>query len=336
MARLVEINSLGLEICNHDTAEPTVSTRTLQSPARATRMRSALAGAFRRSYASSALAFEVRGALPSALEGASSDEVIFILHGLLGSGRNWRSFSDRLRVKLLEKRGDRALHMVLVDLRGHGASASVGSESTSSSSVHAAALDVDDLARRIGVAPGVVIGHSLGGKVALEYSKLATTAPRQVWSLDSTPGRVVSVDTHGTGRVLEAIKRLPKRIPSRRWLAQALPQFSPALVDWIGSNLRNVPGSKEELEFIFNIETVSALFESFRMTDSWHAFEESPRADMHVVKAERSNAWSESCVERLSKTARSKFWVLPKADHWVHTSNPDGLLEMFASSIPEQ
>lgn len=298
-------------------------------------MRSALAGAFRRSYASSALAFEVRGASPSALEGASSDDVIFILHGLLGSGRNWRSFSDRLRSKLLERGGDRSLYVLLVDLRGHGASASVGLESKPSS-VHAAAKDVDDLAQRIGVAPGVVIGHSLGGKVALEYSKLATTAPRQVWSLDSTPGRVVDVDTHGAGRVLEAIKGLPKRIPSRRWLSQALPQFSPALVDWIGSNLRNVQDSKEELEFMFNIDTVSELFESFRATDSWHAFENSPRADIHVVKAEQSNAWSESCVERLSKTARSKFWVLPKADHWVHTSNPDGLLELFASSIPEQ
>lgn len=297
-------------------------------------MRSALAGAFRRSYASSTLAFEVRGASPSALEGASSDDVFFILHGLLGSGRNWRSFSDRLRAKLLARRGDRALHVLLVDLRGHGASASVGSESTSSS-VHDAARDVDNLARLIGVAPSVVIGHSLGGKVALEYSKLATTAPRQVWSLDSTPGRVVDVDIHGAGRVLEAIKGLPKRIPSRRWLAQALPQFSPALVDWIGSNLRNVPGSKEELEFIFNTDTVSALFESFRTTDSWHALEESPRAEMHIVKAERSNAWSESCVARLSKTGRSQFWVLPKADHWVHTSNPDGLLELFASSIPE-
>jgi pimeloyl-ACP methyl ester carboxylesterase len=195
-----------------------------------------------------------------------------------------------------------------------------------------AARDVDSLAKMVGTAPSVVVGHSLGGKVALEYSKLATTAPKQTWSLDSVPGRV-EADPHGVAEVLSAIRALPRRIPSRKWLAEALPQFSTALVDWIGSNLKNVRDGGSELEFIFNLDTVTALYDSYQKTDSWHAIEDEASC-IYVVKAENSSRWSPSCVERL-KSSSANFQVLPNAGHWVHTDNPNGLLEILATSIPK-
>ena len=235
-------------------------------------------------------------------------------------------FAKQLRQRL----GEQDWRVVLVDLRGHGASASVGQGA--GHGVVEAARDVDALAKMVGTAPSVVVGHSLGGKIALEYSKLATTAPKQTWSLDSVPGRV-EADPHGVAEVLSAIRALPRRIPSRKWLAQALPQFSAELVDWIGSNLKNVRDGGSELELVFNLDTVMQLYDSYQKTDSWHAIEDEA-SGIYVVKAENSTRWSTACVERLKKSP-ANFQVLANAGHWVHTDNPNGLLEILATSIPK-
>lgn len=273
------------------------------------------------------LAHEVHGAPFGSKVDADASSTIFILHGLLGAGRNWRSFAKQLRQRL----GEQDWRVVLVDLRGHGASASIG-QGMPACGVMEAARDVDALAKMIGTAPSVVVGHSLGGKIALEYSKLATTAPKQTWSLDSVPGRV-EADPHGVAEVLSAIRALPRRIPSRKWLAQALPQFSTELVDWIGSNLKNVCDGGSELELVFNLDTVMQLYDSYQKTDSWHAIEDEA-SGIYVVKAENSTRWSTACVERL-KRSPANFQVLANAGHWVHTDNPNGLLEILTTSIPK-
>ena len=272
------------------------------------------------------LAHEVHGAPFDSKVDADALSTIFILHGLMGAGRNWRTFAKQLRQRL----GEQDWRVVLVDLRGHGASASVGQGA--GHGVVEAARDVDALAKMIGTAPSVVVGHSLGGKIALEYSKLATTAPKQTWSLDSVPGRV-EADPHGVAEVLSAIRALPRRIPSRKWLAQALPQFSAELVDWIGSNLKNVRDGGSELELVFNLDTVMQLYDSYQKTDSWHAIEDEA-SGIYIVKAENSTRWSTACVERL-KNSSANFQVLANAGHWVHTDNPNGLLEILATSIPK-
>ena len=68
------------------------------------------------------LAHEVHGAPFDSKVDADALSTIFILHGLMGAGRNWRTFAKQLRQRL----GEQDWRVVLVDLRGHGASASVG------------------------------------------------------------------------------------------------------------------------------------------------------------------------------------------------------------------
>eukprot|EP01018_Ginkgo_biloba_P020064 Gb_22204 [translate_table: standard] len=96
-----------------------------------------------------------------------------ILHGLMGSGRNWRSFARQLGSAILQQR---PLHsagwrMVLVDLRNHGRSAGLeGFDPPHDMS--SAAKDVADLVKaEKWVSPDVVIGHSMGGKVALDFAE---------------------------------------------------------------------------------------------------------------------------------------------------------------------
>ena len=97
----------------------------------------------------------------SVVKGASAtgEHVAFVLHGILGSGRNWRTFARRLAARAP------AWTFVLFDLRHHGDSGAPPPPHT----LDAVADDLAALAAEVG-RPQVVIGHSFGGKVAACYA----------------------------------------------------------------------------------------------------------------------------------------------------------------------
>lgn len=109
---------------------------------------------------------------------------ILFIHGLLGSHENWTHLVDRLDTE----------HRVLIpDLFGHGASAKpVGDYSVGS---HAAILR--DLLDRLGIGTVTLVGHSLGGGIAMQFCYLF---PERVEAL-------VLVSTGGLGRTVSPLLR---------------------------------------------------------------------------------------------------------------------------------
>src|SRR6516165_11821822 len=78
---------------------------------------------------------------------------VAILHGLFGSGRNWRSIAQQLA----------ATHRVLAfDLRNHGAS-----PWAEGMSYHEMVEDLRASLRWRGIERSALLGHSMGGKVAM-------------------------------------------------------------------------------------------------------------------------------------------------------------------------
>ncbi|PQQ19097.1 protein ABHD11-like [Prunus yedoensis var. nudiflora] len=92
----------------------------------------------------------------------------FVLHGLLGSARNWRSFSRALLSNISNPSGWR---LVLVDLRNHGRSAEIEGLNPPHDLVNAA-QDLADLIQTRGWAwPDVVLGHSMGVRLLCNLQK---------------------------------------------------------------------------------------------------------------------------------------------------------------------
>lgn len=88
--------------------------------------------------------------------GSEGLPALVMLHGLLGSGRNWGTVARALE-------GDYAVHVV--NLRNHG-------QSPHAESMRWAEL-VSDLERyreKAGLESFVLLGHSLGGKIAMRYA----------------------------------------------------------------------------------------------------------------------------------------------------------------------
>lgn len=83
-------------------------------------------------------------------------EVILLLHGMAGSSQTWRSILRPL---------SRKYRVIAPDLLGHGNSAKPRSDY----SLGAFAVWLRDLLDELGVAQATVVGHSLGGGVAMQF-----------------------------------------------------------------------------------------------------------------------------------------------------------------------
>ncbi|XP_068664015.1 uncharacterized protein [Aristolochia californica] len=272
----------------------------------------------------------------------------FVLHGLLGSGRNWRTFSRNLASEISKSSSSAAAwRMVLVDLRNHGNSATVEGLDPPHT-IENSARDLANLVKSQGWAwPDAVIGHSLGGKVALDFAHscahgqygVSAALPKQLWLLDSEPGEVNPDCTNGeVEKVLYTLQNLPASLPSRRWVVEHLLElgFSKSLSEWIGSNLKK---AGDHFTWSFNLEGANEMFNSYRSTGYWSLLENPPKGlEISLVRAENSDRWSLPKVQRLeslvndgerSDVGKFLMHVLPNSGHWVHVDNPKGLLEIM-------
>ncbi|RWR82311.1 protein ABHD11 [Cinnamomum micranthum f. kanehirae] len=275
----------------------------------------------------------------------------FVLHGLLGSGRNWRTFARNLASTIARSSPSSDWRMVLVDLRNHGRSAEIKGLDPPHNIVNTAG-DLANLVKSRGWAwPDVVIGHSLGGKVALQFAEScahgdygeSAALPKQLWVLDSVIGEVNPVDSDGeVEKVLYSLQSLPSSLPSRKWLVDHMLDlgFSKPLSEWIGSNLKK---SGEHVTWSFNLEGAVEMFSSYREMSYWSLLEHLPKGlDIAIVRAENSDRWSPQVLQQLeslatmregSENGKVSFHVLPNSGHWVHVDNPKGLLEIIAPNI---
>ena len=115
---------------------------------------------------------------------SGSGPVLLFIHGLLGSQRQWAHLVDRL---------DDGHRVVVPDLFGHGESAKpMGDYSLGG---HAATLR--DLLDRLGIERVTLVGHSLGGGIAMVFSYLF---PERV-------ERLVLVASGGLGREVSPLLR---------------------------------------------------------------------------------------------------------------------------------
>lgn len=195
--------------------------------------------------------------------------------------------------------------------------------------------------------PDVVVGHSMGGKVALEFaSSLArgeygdsAVLPKQLWILDSVPGEVNPKDSDGeVKKVLHTLQSLPPSLPSRKWVVDHMIElgFSKPLSEWIGSNLKK---EGEHVTWSFNLQGAIEMFNSYCSTSYWSFLEQPPKGlEIAIVQAENSDRWHPPVLQKLESLSKKgggaegkvSLHVLPNSGHWVHMDNPKGLLDIMA------
>lgn len=241
-------------------------------------------------------------------------EPVAILHGLLGAGRNWAGIARRLG----EQR-----RVLAFDLRNHG------------SSPWAATMHYAEMAGDVRASMGArghcryaLIGHSLGGKVAMTAALAAPGEIERLVVVDIAPVAYPTIHP-GYVRAMRALDpaTITRRSEADAALAAAVPD--PAERGFllqnlvIGANARWQPN-------LTAIEGALPCLSGFPAFPPGCVF----RGPALFVAGERSEylgAERQSAARRLFPNAR--FVAIAGAGHWVHAEQPDAFIDAVAEFL---
>lgn len=236
--------------------------------------------------------------------------VLVILHGLLGSSRNWTTIG-----KSLQDRYD--VHAV--DLRNHGSS-------PHSDAMRWAELNADLrlYLRRHAISEVILMGHSLGGKVAMRF---ACENPDVV-------DRLIIVDIAAKAyppyhdNEFRAMKRIPVGELANRKEAEEL--LEPMVPEWAMRQflLTNLvrDAATGAFKWQVNLEALHASLPHIRQ----NSLLSTDRYDKPtlMIRGERSNFIDdEDFTEMQHWFSHLREEMVPGAGHNVHVENRQGFLE---------
>lgn len=230
---------------------------------------------------------------------------LIIIHGFLGSLDNWHS----LAVKWAEA----GLHVFALDMRNHGKS-----PHTEEHNQQLMVLDVLTFMENQGIHQANILGHSMGGKVAM---RLALNHPEKVTSLivaDIAPRKYQS-GAHDD--VFKAIFHIDlNNIQSRKEAEEAM---KVQLGDF-GTRqfiLKSLERDGEKFKWKFNIQT---LYHSYEEVIGGIETNQSNNGKVLIMRGALSLYIKERDMQDILKLfPNAQFQTIEQAGHWLHADKPD-------------
>jgi pimeloyl-ACP methyl ester carboxylesterase len=290
---------------------------------------------------------------------------IVFLHGLLGNGRNLKTMAKKM-CAAVNRPG------LLLDLPGHGGSVvkkshdtdtdtDTGVSSRSKTTFDDCLRDIQATLRHAGVIHHenndttkqfTLVGHSLGGRLALQYAhRLQEKSLSNVWLLDTVPGQphksVVTVLD-----IVESILSSAQdwsKINKKQMTATLISThgLDAATAGWLASSFK-VDKMSGMPEFGFSPATARDLVEDFGNQDFLGALQQVldknnndnsnniRQLRVDLVRGAKNTAWEESGhmphLQALQEQHEGRFgFHTVQAGHWVHVEDLPGLLQAFNS-----
>jgi pimeloyl-ACP methyl ester carboxylesterase len=252
---------------------------------------------------------------------AGSGPPVVLIHGMLNSSSHWRAVALNLA---------REHTVIAPDLIGHGDSAAPRGDY----SLGAHASSIRDLLAAIGVDRASIVGHSLGGGVAMQF----------FYQFPQRVERLVLVSSGGLGHEVSPMLRSAALPGVSALLSMTIHQrLTGALMDG-GRRLR-----ERELRLGVYMQALARALRPLENGDARQAFLQTLRAviDVHgqrvsatdrlyllermptmIVWGERDHTIPlEHGREAHAAIPHSYFRTLPRAAHFPHLEDPEGLSE---------
>lgn len=233
---------------------------------------------------------------------------VIILHGLLGSSDNWRMVSGKLA----------AHYQVLsADLRNHGRS-----PRSPEMNYELMAEDVLGLIEREGLARVRLLGHSMGGKVAMEFALRHADRVERLIVADMAP-RVYPARHRP---ILDALRSIDLSVCSTRQQVEKalLPNITdPRLRQFLLKAVTPQPNGL--LAWRFNLEAISDRYERLG-----EALREGRVCDQPAlfIRGGASDYLLDGDFDPIRILfPRARFHTIPGAGHWLHAEAPGEFIE---------
>jgi pimeloyl-ACP methyl ester carboxylesterase len=252
---------------------------------------------------------------------AGSGPPVVLIHGMVNSSRHWEPVALRLAEEYT---------VIAPDLIGHGDSAAVRGDY----SLGAHASSIRDLLAALGVERATIVGHSLGGGIAMQFfyqfpqrtERLALISSgglgREVSPLlrgAAMPGATAALWAAAHPRLLDALSRLGERMHERgRGVGVYLMAIARALAP-----LRQAGARRAFLQTLRSVIDFRGQHVSAR--DRLYLLDGFPTL---IVWGERDNTIPISHGRRAHEAIPgSRFETLPPAAHFPHIEDPEGLAD---------
>ncbi|MGH8583713.1 MAG: alpha/beta fold hydrolase [Gammaproteobacteria bacterium] len=233
---------------------------------------------------------------------------LIIIHGLFGSGNNWRTLALRLAARS---------QVMLPDLRNHG-----GSPHYERMGYEDMAGDLLGLLDARGIREASLLGHSMGGKVAMTLALLAPQRVRRLIVADVAPIRYEV----GFTEVIAGLHAIERREPATRAEADTLLAehlADPRLRQFLLQNLRSTPAGPRLRINLAAIESAMDRLRGFPELPAATPFEP-PTLFIRGARSRYLLPEHLTLIRRLFPNAT--MVSITGAGHWLHAEQPEPFL----------
>ncbi len=242
---------------------------------------------------------------------------VIILHGLFGMLDNWLTIAKKLEAQ--------GFMPILIDQRDHGRS-----QHTDDFNYHLLANDLYQFMEDNWIHETYLIGHSMGGKVALQFMADHASLIKKLVIVDigmkKYPG--------GHEEVLKALNsidiyQLNSRDEAENELYKILKDTG--TVQFL---MKNLTRTKEGgYEWKMNLKLLEKKYKNILAEIT---YEHPVFTEVLFIKGEKSDYLLDEDISTIQQVMpNSRFITIPNAGHWVHVDQPDELFHNIIDFIRE-
>ncbi len=243
-----------------------------------------------------------------------SGDPIIVLHGLFGMLDNWQTIAKKLAEDYM---------VYLIDLRDHGKS-----EHTDDFNYRLLAQDIAEFLEAEWIHEAYVIGHSMGGKTALQLVKDHPDVVEKLIVVD------IGIKSYKGGHevILEALSTVPiDTVVSRKEVEEHLSQYisEPGIRLFLMKNLsRNKEGG---YRWKMNLNLLVKHYQEILAGITFDEVVETPT--LFIRGGKSGYIVDEDIVELSSHFTDMQLVTVADAGHWVHAEQPNELLLAIRSFL---
>ena len=234
---------------------------------------------------------------------------LVVLHGFLGMANNWISYAKKI--------SSSGFKVHLINLRNHG-----NSFHSSEFSYDLMANDLSDYVNEHCLKNFSLLGHSMGGKIAMKYSILFPNKVEHLIVVD-----ILHIYYKSNLRLItKALKSLDLLKIKNRTQADYLLSHEIENKSMRSFLLKNL-SKNEENKFYFKCNLDILHKKVFEVEKMIH-FDQSFNGKVLFIKGENSDYINEKDLDQTKEMFPNlKFKIIKNAAHWVHAENPAQFLK---------
>jgi esterase len=238
---------------------------------------------------------------------------LIILHGLFGSADNWMTQARML--------GEH-FHVYTVDQRNHGLS-----PHSPDQDYLAMTEDLNDFLAQRGLQKAIILGHSMGGKTAMNFALKYPTKVSKLIVVDIMPK---AYPVHHD-KILEGLKAMPlKELTSRNQADEVLSKYvdEPDVRQFLLKNLSRA----QEGGFVWKINLAAIDQNIEEMTAGLVVSGQYTGSTLFII-GERSNYYAFGDEKLIQKYFPNYKLVEMETGHWVQAEKPKEFVDVVQNFL---